>query len=72
MAQSLGTIGGALLRDIAYRLTGNVALGYMVVFALEIIGLIIALLLFRTISVEVFRRDAELDVADVLTTLAGD
>lgn len=72
VAQSLGTIGGALLRDIAYRLTGNVALGYMVVFALEIIGLIIALLLFRTISVEVFRRDAELDVADVLTTLAGD
>lgn len=71
VAQSLGTIGGALLRDIAYRLTGNVALGYMVVFALEIIGLVIALLLFRTISVEVFRRDAQLNVADVLT-LAGD
>jgi hypothetical protein len=49
------------LRDIAYRLTGNVSLGYMVVFALEIAGLVAALLLFRTISVENFQRDAQVD-----------
>ncbi len=71
VAQSLGTVGGALLRDIAYRLTGNVSLGYMVVFALEIAGLVAALLLFRTITVENFQRDARVEVADVLA-LAGD
>jgi BCD family chlorophyll transporter-like MFS transporter len=71
VAQSLGTVGGALLRDIAYRLTGNVSLGYMVVFALEVAGLVAALLLFRTISVENFQRDAQVTVADVLA-LAGD
>lgn len=71
VAQSLGTVGGALMRDIAYRLTGNVSLGYMVVFALEIVGLVAALWLFRTISVETFRRDAQVNVADVLA-LAGD
>lgn len=71
VAQSLGTVGGALLRDIAYRLTGNVSLGYMVVFALEVAGLVAALLLFRTISVENFQRDAQINVADVLA-LAGD
>lgn len=71
VAQSLGTVGGALLRDVAYHLTGNVALGYMVVFGLEIAGLVMALLLFRTISVESFQREAEVDVADLLA-LAGD
>ena len=71
VAQSLGTVGGALMRDIAYHLTGNVSLGYMIVFALEIAGLVAALLLFRTISVENFQRDAQIDVADVLA-LAGD
>jgi len=71
VAQSLGTVGGALLRDIAFLLTGSAAFGYMLVFALEIAGLVVALLLFRTISVEAFQRDAEVEIADVLA-LAGD
>lgn len=71
VAQSLGTVGGGLLRDIAYQLTGNVALGYMTVFGLEIIGLITALLLFRTITVEAFQRDAQVHLTDVLA-VAGD
>jgi BCD family chlorophyll transporter-like MFS transporter len=71
VAQSLGTVGGALLRDIAYQLTGNVSLGYMVVFAIEIGGLVAALLLFRTITVENFQRDAQVEIADMLA-LAGD
>jgi BCD family chlorophyll transporter-like MFS transporter len=71
VAQSLGTIGGALLRDIAYQVTGNAALGYMIVFGVEIGGLAAALFLFRTISVETFQREAQVEVADVLA-LAGD
>lgn len=71
VAQSLGTVGGALLRDIAYHLTGDVALGYMTVFGLEIAGLIAALLLFRTITVEAFQRDAQVNLVDVLA-IAGD
>lgn len=71
LAQSLGTIGGALFRDIAYLFTGNVVLGYMTVFGLEIVGLIAAILLFRTISVEQFQREAEVELVDVLA-LAGD
>ncbi|MFO7634548.1 MAG: BCD family MFS transporter [Caldilinea sp.] len=71
VAQSVGTVGGALLRDIAYYLTGDVTLGYMTVFGLEIAGLAAALLLFRTISVEAFQRDAQVELVDVLA-LAGD
>ncbi len=71
LAQSLGTIGGALFRDIAYLLTGDVVLGYMTVFGIEIAGLIAAILLFRTISVEQFQREAEVELVDVLA-LAGD
>lgn len=71
VAQSMGTVAGALMRDIAYSLTGNVALGYMTVFALEIGGLIVALMLFRTISVENFHREAQVELVDVLA-LAGD
>ncbi len=71
LAQSMGTVAGALMRDIAFYLTGNVALGYMTVFALEIGGLIVALMLFRTISVENFQREAQVELVDVLA-LAGD
>ena len=71
LAQSLGTIGGALFRDIAYLLTGNVVLGYMTVFGIEIVGLVAAIILFRTISVEQFQREARVELVDVLA-LAGD
>jgi len=71
LAQSLGTIGGALFRDLAYLLTGDAVLGYMAVFAIEIAGLGVAMLLFRTISIEQFQREAEVELADVLA-LAGD
>jgi len=71
VAQSLGTVGGALLRDVAYYLTGNVSLGYMTVFGLEMVGLVAALLLLRTITVDAFQRDAQVELVDVLA-IAGD
>ena len=71
LAQSAGTVGGALLRDVAYQLTGNVSLGYMTVFGLEIVGLVAAMWLFRTITVDAFERDAQVELTDVLA-IAGD
>ena len=71
LAQSLGTVGGALLRDIAYQLTGNVSLGYMTVFGLAIVGLVVAMMLFRTITVDAFERDEQVELTDVLA-IAGD
>jgi BCD family chlorophyll transporter-like MFS transporter len=70
VAQSLGNVGGALLRDIAYWVSGNVVLGYMTVFGIEIIGVALSLLLFRTITVEQFQHDAQLELVDVLAASA--
>lgn len=69
--QALGNIISGFLRDLFYSLTGNVLVGYSAVFGMEVVGLLIAIWLFRTISVEEFRRDAEVRIHDVLA-LAGD
>ena len=64
--QALGNIASGLIRDVAYRLTGSEMVGYSTVFALEIVGLIAAIVLFRGITVETFRREAEVQLSDVL------
>jgi BCD family chlorophyll transporter-like MFS transporter len=69
--QALGNIASGLLRDIALQLTGSSSAGYVVVFSLEIVGLLAAVWLFRQISVIEFRRDAEVTLPEVLA-LAGD
>ncbi|MCB0127373.1 MAG: PucC family protein, partial [Caldilineaceae bacterium] len=67
--QALGSILSGLLRDLLYQLTGHVLSGYLLVFGLEVVGLLIAIGLFRTISVEEFRRNAEVRLADVLALM---
>jgi BCD family chlorophyll transporter-like MFS transporter len=49
MAQGIGTIGGGLARDIAQTLSGDVAIGYNVVYltSLGILLLVVLLLVFR-------------------------
>lgn len=69
--QAAGNIASGLLRDVTFRLTGNAFWGYALVFGLEIVGLALAVMLFRTISVRQFRHDAEVQLADVLA-VAGD
>ncbi len=69
--QAFGNIVSGLLRDLFYWLTGNVLIGYVAVFAMEVVGLLIAIWIFRKISVEAFRRDAEVRIDEVLA-LAGD
>ncbi len=69
--QALGSITSGALRDVTLALTGQPFYGYALVFGLEIVGLMLAVYLFRTISVSQFRRDAELRLSDVLA-LSGD
>jgi BCD family chlorophyll transporter-like MFS transporter len=69
--QAVGNIASGLIRDIAFRLTGSQIAGYSTVFALEIVGLIAAVLLFRGITVETFRHEAEVQLPELLA-LASD
>ncbi|MEM7538073.1 MAG: BCD family MFS transporter [Chloroflexota bacterium] len=59
--QALGNIVSGLLRDIVYRITADPVLGYITVFGLEIVGLLVAVIAFRTISVTTFQADAQRD-----------
>jgi BCD family chlorophyll transporter-like MFS transporter len=68
--QAVGNIISGLLRDLLYWATGDVILGYVTVFGLEVVGLLVAVWFFRTISVEQFRRDAEIQWADMLALAA--
>jgi BCD family chlorophyll transporter-like MFS transporter len=69
--QALGNITSGLLRDLILLWTHIPAIGYYAVFGLEIVGLLLAVMLFRSISVEAFQRDAQLQLHEVLA-LAGD
>ncbi len=69
--QSLGSISSGLIRDVAYTVTGSNLFGYVIVFGLEILGLIIAMILFRTIDVAEFQAEATAGLPELLA-LAGD
>jgi BCD family chlorophyll transporter-like MFS transporter len=69
--QAFGNIASGILRDVLYALTSSVDVGYGVVFSIEIIGLLLAIWLFRTISVQEFRREAQVRLSDLLAA-AGD
>lgn len=69
--QAVGGIASGILRDVIYAATGDLLLGYVAVFAIEVVGLLVALWMFRSITVEEFRRQAEVNLPDILA-LAGD
>lgn len=69
--QAVGNILSGGLRDLAFWLTREPLIGYSVVFGLEVLGLLLAIWLFRSISVAQFHRDAEMRLAEVLA-IAGD
>lgn len=66
VGQAIGNIISGLLRDIILALTGSLTAGYVSVFALEIVGLLVAIWMFQRISVTTFRRDADIQMADML------
>lgn len=68
-SQALGTMLSGLLRDIAYALSGSAVVGYVIVFSLEICGLLAAIWLLGTISTAQFRRDAEARLSEILAVI---
>lgn len=70
--QALGSILSGLIRDVAYYLSGSILSGYVIVFSLEIIGLLGAVWLLRTISVVQFQQEAEMRLQDLLTAVGPD
>jgi BCD family chlorophyll transporter-like MFS transporter len=66
VGRAAGNILSGLVSDLIQRTTGDAVLGYMTVFGLEVVGMLVGIWLLRSISVEAFRRDAELRLHDVL------
>ena len=64
--QALGSILSGLIRDVAFRILDSVMAGYVIVFGLEMVGLVAAILIFRNISVGQFRKDAEVRLEQTL------
>lgn len=58
LAQGTGTIGGGLLRDVAYTQTGNVALGYTAVYLTATGVLVLALVLLAVLRLNRKLKDA--------------
>ncbi len=65
--QAIGNIASGILWDLFFWLTGNQLMGYAAVFSLEIVGLLLAVWLFRSIDVAKFRRQAEVRMHNVLS-----
>ena len=59
MARWLGSILGGAVRDVVTQLSGNPLAGYVVVFTIEAVLLLISLLLLRQIDVGAFRQQAD-------------
>ncbi|MEX1019658.1 MAG: BCD family MFS transporter [Litorilinea sp.] len=68
--QAIGNIVSGGLRDLVLWATGNPLVGYLAVFSLEIVGLLVAVWLFRAIQVEDFERDARAALPQTLTLTA--
>ncbi|MEZ0394893.1 MAG: BCD family MFS transporter [Anaerolineales bacterium] len=58
LSRLTGSVLGGALRDLITAITGNALTGYVVVFAVEAAMLLMAVLLFGSISVAAFRRRA--------------
>lgn len=69
--QALGAIASGLIRDVLPQLTGQPLTGYMAVFGLEVAGLLLAVWLFRSISVEQFRATAQMRIQEVLALVGN-
>lgn len=65
LAQGLGTIGGGIVRDVTQYQTGNVVLGYTVVYSGSLILLLIVILLLA------FRIGKQLRVNDIRMPWSG-
>jgi MFS transporter, BCD family, chlorophyll transporter len=59
MSRLAGNLLAGVLRDLAALLTGEVLLGYVLVFTLEAVMLLAAILMLTRLSIPAFRREVE-------------
>ncbi len=59
ISRLLGTILGGVVRDVVTRLSQDPVLGYVIVFGIEAVMLLVSLVMLRKINVAEFQRDAE-------------
>ena len=74
IARLLGNVGSGVIRDLTTQVTQNPVSGYLIVFILETVLLLISLYLLRKVDVSLFRQQAGDDETSVLerAALAGD
>jgi MFS transporter, BCD family, chlorophyll transporter len=65
MAQGLGTIGGGIVRDVAYLQSGSVVLGYTVVYTTSLV------LLLSVILILILRLGSKLRVSEIRMPWSG-
>jgi MFS transporter, BCD family, chlorophyll transporter len=56
LARGLGTVLGGVVKDVGFALTGQYHLAYGAVFAVQVIGFIVALLVLQRVNVNLFQR----------------
>lgn len=71
LARGAGVSGGGIVRDVALQLTGDLHLAYGAVFALGVVGLLLALWALSRINVAAFASVPDEQPADTATVLAG-
>lgn len=59
LSRFMGTLMGGVVRDLATQIFGDAILGYVVVFILEVIMLVISLVLLGRINVDHFKRQTD-------------
>jgi BCD family chlorophyll transporter-like MFS transporter len=59
LSRLVGSVLGGVVRDVVTRATGNALSGYLVVFGIEALMLLIATIMLYRINVNSFRRQAE-------------
>ncbi|HEX6036038.1 MAG TPA: BCD family MFS transporter [Anaerolineales bacterium] len=59
LSRLVGSILGGVVRDVVTQVTGNALSGYLVVFSLEALMLLVATIMLYRINVNVFRKQVE-------------
>ena len=63
VSRGLGIAAGGVLRDLFYTLSGEIAVAYAAVFAVEAIGLFFAIWLLRRVDIRGFAQGRNSDAA---------
>ena len=72
LSRLIGTILGGVVRDSVTLIAGNLLAGYIVVFAIEALLILVSLIMLRNIKVGVFKQENEQISLVEKAALAGD